>query len=257
MEVSLIQTAPKDTPELKITVEGRNLGAEIEAVLRALFEKMLGLRTDLSDFDRLARRDRNLKTLVAKFRGMKPPRYPTVFEALVNAVTCQQFTLTAGIQLLGRLVESRGLPFSRSGQIFRAFPRPEDIGGTDIEELRRIGYSRQKASYLIEAARMVIEEGLNLEDFGGLDDEKALETLKRLRGVGRWTAEYILLRGLGRVHVFPGDDVGVRNRLQKWLEITGPLDYEGVSRILAPWSPYGGLVYFLLLLNGLKEQGVF
>jgi DNA-3-methyladenine glycosylase II len=76
-----------------------------------------------------------------------------------------------------------------------------------------------------------------------------------LRGVGRWTAEYVLLRGLGRLHVFPGDDVGARNNLQAWLRLASPLDYDGVGRTLNRWRRYGGLIYFHLLLDRISEKG--
>ena len=79
--------------------------------------------------------------------------------------------------------------------------------------------------------------------------------LRGLRGVGRWTAEYVLLRGLGRTTIFPGDDVGARNNLQRWLQLAGPLDYEGVQRTLARWQRFGGLIYFHLLLDRLEEAG--
>jgi hypothetical protein len=73
--------------------------------------------------------------------------------------------------------------------------------------------------------------------------------------VGRWTAEYVLLRGLGRTNIFPGDDVGARNNLQRWLHLAGPLDYAGVRRTLARWQRFGGLIYFHLLLDRLEEAG--
>jgi DNA-3-methyladenine glycosylase II len=79
--------------------------------------------------------------------------------------------------------------------------------------------------------------------------------LVELRGVGRWSAEYVLLRGLGRTHVFPGDDVGARKNLQRWLRLTEPLDYQGVQRALSPWHRYAGLVYFHLLLDRLATAG--
>jgi DNA-3-methyladenine glycosylase II len=75
-----------------------------------------------------------------------------------------------------------------------------------------------------------------------------------LRGVGRWAAEYALLRGLGRLHVFPGDDIGARNNLQRWLGLLEPLDYDGVQRALAKWEPFQGLVYLHLLLRGLQLE---
>jgi hypothetical protein len=74
-------------------------------------------------------------------------------------------------------------------------------------------------------------------------------------GVGLWTAEYILLRGMGRIDVFPGDDIGARNNLARWLHLRKPLDYGRVMRIVDKWKPYGGLIYFHLLLDRLERAG--
>jgi DNA-3-methyladenine glycosylase II len=255
LEVAVVQTGSPEKPELKITATGTRLPAGLESSLTVTLERLLGLKTDLSGFYRLAVQDPRLKPLAFQFRGMKPPRYPAVFEALVNAITCQKFTLTAGIRLLGSLVTIRGKPYQNSSGTFHAFPRPQDLAFLEIEDLRKLGYSRQKARSLIDLAREVVDGGLDLEKLASLEDSKALERLIPLRGVGRWTAEYTLLRGLGRIHIFPGDDVGVRNRLQSWMRVTQPLDYEGVRRILNRWKPYGGLIYFHLLLKGLDEAG--
>jgi len=86
-----------------------------------------------------------------------------------------------------------------------------------------------------------------------LENREAVERLEQLRGVGRWTAEYVLLRGLGRTDVFPGDDVGARNNLGSWLDLRDPLDYNSVNQVLAKWRPYAGLLYFHLLLNKLSS----
>ncbi len=118
-----------------------------------------------------------------------------------------------------------------------------------------MGLSRQKARALIELSRAVAGGDFDPESIVELDDEAALSRLIELRGIGRWSAEYVLLRGLGRVHVFPGDDVGARNHLQDWLGLEEPLDYDGVHRVLGRWDRYGGLVYFHMLLAGLAEAG--
>ena len=81
--------------------------------------------------------------------------------------------------------------------------------------------------------------------------------LTQLRGVGRWIAEYAVLRGFGRLQVFPGDDVGAQKRLAHWLGRSRPLDYAGVARAVAPWQPYAGFVYFHLLLHGSSLAGAF
>lgn len=255
IEVTVSQTGPPARPKLDITVTGSRLASETESFLTATINRMLGLQIDLGKFYRFARKDPLLKGLTQKFQGVKPPRFPTVFEALVNGITCQKFTLTAGIRMLNRVVTTWGVPLSGSAISARAFPRPVDLAGLKMETLRKLGFSRQKAGALIDLARMVTDDRLNLESLESMDDEGALEKLQQLRGVGRWTAEYALLRGLGRWHIFPGDDVGVRNRLQRWLNLRKALDYEGVRRILRRWQPYGGLIYFHLLLTGLDEGG--
>jgi DNA-3-methyladenine glycosylase II len=210
---------------------------------------------DLAEFYRFAARDAKLGLLVRRFRGVKPPRFPTLFEALVNAISCQQITLTLGIRLLTRLTETYGLAIQEPQASTHAFPRPEDLAALQPQMLRGLGFSRQKAQALIELARAIAEERLNLGELASLDDAAAIARLCRLQGVGRWTAEYVLLRGLGRLHLFPGDDVGARNHLQRWLGLPGALDYEGVRHALNRWQPYAGHIYFHLLLDRLAGEG--
>jgi DNA-3-methyladenine glycosylase II len=78
----------------------------------------------------------------------------------------------------------------------------------------------------------------------------------RIRGVGRWTAEYVMLRGLGRINIFPGDDVGARNKLIEWLGAGEPT-YDSVGKMLARWHPYGGLIYLHLIVNAAAAGGQF
>ncbi|MBV9124615.1 MAG: DNA-3-methyladenine glycosylase 2 family protein, partial [Planctomycetes bacterium] len=254
-EVAVTQVQPPDKPRLQVRVAGAPLTARLQTALTVLLEKLLGLRTDLTAFYRFAARQSRLGPLAQRFRGMKPPRFPSLFETLINGIACQQVTLTLGIRLLNRLSEMYGLPPSAGEAPGQAFPRPEDLARATMETLRPLGFSRQKARAMIELASAVAEGHLDLNSLADLEDEEAIAALRRLRGVGRWTAEYVLLRGLGRSHIFPGDDVGGRNNLRRWLGLTENLDYDGVSRTLTRWKAYGGLIYFHLLLDRLAEAG--
>jgi len=213
--VAVHQTGTGDRPRLGVVVEGGEIGPETGPAVKSALERLLGVRVDLSEFDRFAARDERLGPLSRRFRGMKPPRFPTVFECVVNAVACQQVTLTLGIRLLGRLAETYGHCIHRDGVSVHAFPRPEELATAKPEAIRSLGFSFQKARALIELASAVAEGRLDLESLALDSDQTALERLCALRGVGRWTAEYVLLRGLGRVHIFPGDDVGGRNNLAR------------------------------------------
>ena len=255
VEVGVAQVGPPDTPQLRVAVQGQPLRAPVKAAVASALERLLGLRINLAAFYRFAARQEPLGQLAQRFRGMKPPRLASVFESLINAIACQQVTLTLGIRLLNGLAANYG-PVLHDGDVtVHAFPRPEDLAGLRPDELRRLGFSRQKGRAMIELARSITEGRVDLEGLAALPDEEAVERLRRLRGVGRWTAEYVLLRGLGRTHVFPGDDVGARANLERWLRLAEPLDYEGVRSTLAKWYPYGGLIYFHLLLDRLAEAG--
>jgi DNA-3-methyladenine glycosylase II len=253
-QIAVKQTGSTDKPKLFAVVTA-NSGAMARTKVSRLLTQMLGLQTDLAPFYALARHDRRLAPLVEEFRGLKPPRFPSVFEGLVNAVACQQLSLTVGIELLNRMARECGSTTASSDISQPAFPGPEDLVRLHAHTLRHLGFSYTKARSLLQLSRGILAGKINFGNLDRLDNRGAVEQLMELRGVGRWTAEYVLLRGLGRIEVFPGDDVGARNRLALWLGRKAPLDYEGVRSAVRRWQPYAGLVYFHLLLSGLTKSG--
>lgn len=255
VEVVVIQLGPLQAPTLRVAVYGNPLRSQVKAEVSSALRRLLGLNLDMEAFYRFAAGERPLGDIARRFRGMKPPRFASVFESVINAIACQQLTLTVGIRLLNRLAETCGVVVHDGNAAAHAFPRPEDLVRVSPTLLRELGFSQQKSRAMIELARSVTEGDLDLEGFDALPDDAALARLQNLRGLGRWSAEYVLLRGLGRLHVFPGDDVGARNYLQKWLHLLGPLDYDGVGRTLDRWKQYGGLIYLHLLLGRLAETG--
>ncbi|HEX7448670.1 MAG TPA: hypothetical protein VF306_14055 [Pirellulales bacterium] len=254
IELAVSQLRRGKTPRIEVAVHGARLTGKLQTAVTRAIERLLGLRVDLNDFYRFAAEEPKLGEVVERFRGVKPPRFPSVFEALVNAIACQQVTLTLGIQLLNKVAARYGPAVARGDAAAHGFPRPAELAGADAAVLRRFGFSGQKARAMIELARDVEAESIDLESLSDLDDAAAVERLLSVHGVGRWSAEYALLRGLGRTHIFPGDDVGARKRLQQRLKLRKSLDYQGVSRVLRAWRDFGGLIYFHMLLDGLAEK---
>jgi DNA-3-methyladenine glycosylase II len=255
VEVVVTQVGRPEVPRLRIAVEGQPPRSPVKTAVVSALGRVLGLHIDLTTFYQFASRQGQLGQLARRFRGMKPPRFASVFESLINAIACQQVTLTLGIRLLNRLAATYGPALPEGDKAAHGFPRPDDLAGLRPEELRRLGFSRQKGHAMIEVARSISEGRLDLDELVELSDPETVERLRSLPGVGRWSAEYILLRGLGRTNIFPGDDAGARNNLRRWLRLAGPLDYEGVLRTLARWQRFGGLIYFHLLLDRLEEAG--
>ncbi len=255
VEVEVRQQGSLDKPILHVTATSEAVGPRLKSGVTSDLERLLGLRIDLTRFYEFVKREKRLYELSQRFLGLKPPRFLSLFEALVNAFACQQLTLIVGILLLNRLSMKSGLPFKMEGSTLYSFPLPERVARLHPETFRKLGFSRQKGRALAELSKMVTQRSFDLERIETLDDQGALEKLYQLRGVGRWSAEYVLLRGMGRTSLFPGDDVGAQNKLRHLLHLRKRLDYEGVRRLLARWQPFGGLVYFHLLLDGLSQGG--
>jgi DNA-3-methyladenine glycosylase II len=231
------------------------MGRAVDADVPGTMERMFALQLDLSSFYQMAQADDLLRPLVERFRGVRPPRFPTVFDGLLNAVACQQLSLESALSMLNRLAAAYGATASVDGILLHAPPGPHELAGLAPEALRRLGFSHRKAATIISISRAVVSGRLDLEELASVSDDEVVARLTDLRGIGRWSAEYVLLRGLGRLHVFPGDDVGARKNLARWLGREGTLDYAGVAQAVARWHPYAGMVYFLLLLNGLSLAG--
>ncbi len=241
------QRGSAERPRLRVELSS---GASSSAV-RAQLELMLGLRIELANFYTISRHERRLGVLAERFRGVKPPRFPSVFEALLNGVACQQLSLHVGLVLLNRLAARFG---ARAGGQ-PAFPTPARLAEASADAIKALGFSGAKARAIVGLAR-AIEEGRFLPDrLDELSDESARDALLELPGVGRWTAEYVLLRGLRRLDVFPGDDVGARKSLARFFGRDEPFDYAGVRRAVEPWQPYAGFAYFHLLLERVRQAG--
>jgi DNA-3-methyladenine glycosylase II len=254
--LSVIQDETPEPPRLWVRLGTRASHRSFERRARRAVNRLLGLDIDLSAFAAMAASDPLLGPLAARMRGLKPPRFPTVFEALVNGIACQQLSLDLGIHLLNRLTAERGRPVSADREGMRAFPGPEDLASTEPHQIKRLGFSGAKALAIVDSARAIAAGDLDLEGLEQLEDAAAIERLTAMRGIGRWTAEYVLLRGLGRLHVFPGDDVGAHNKLRRLFDIDTALDYDAVRRLVGRWYPYAGVVYFHLLLDSLSGSDV-
>jgi DNA-3-methyladenine glycosylase II len=223
--------------------------------LLGALEKCLGLNKNLSAFYKFAQKDVILSDLASRFLGLKPPRFPTVFEGVVNGIACQQLSLDLGITLLNRLCINYGQEVRHLNYSARAFPCPEDLANLTPESFRALGYSRQKGRAIILLSKSIVSGDLDLEQLEETDNSQALARLCNLRGIGRWTGEYVLLRGLGRLDVFPADDIGGQRGLQQLLNINKPLDYVQTKNLVSCWYPYGGFIYFHLLMNRLVGEG--
>ena len=125
--------------------------------------------------------------------------------------------------------------------LYPAKPSPDQILATPHETLRSIGLSAAKANYVHNVAQFAIEFGMDQKVFRKMDNEEVIEYLTRIKGVGRWTAEMLLMFTLGREDIFAVDDLGIQQAMISIYKLDKSDKKklrEDMLRISAEWSPY-------------------
>src|SRR6185312_949725 len=163
-ELAVRQAGSSVTPTLHVTTTPPPRTLPEKRRVRSVVDRLLGLRIDLTDWYHMAAGDARLRPLADTFRGMKPPRFPTMFEAVINAFACQQLSLEVGLELLNRLATISSARLGRLGDDVRyAFPTPQDIARLPAAKYRAIGFSRQKVRALLDLVRPITRRDLELE----------------------------------------------------------------------------------------------
>lgn len=210
---------------------------------------MLGADDDLSKFYQSALKDKKFDPIIRDLYGLRPPKTPTVFEALIIAITEQQIALPVAISVRKRLVEKYGDSLTINGQKYYAFPTPETLAKAKPEEIRQLKFTSRKAEYIVGVAQKVVSGEINLESMRNWPIEKVLETLTKIRGIGPWTVEYMMCRGMGRYEALPASDIGLRASLTKYLDRRERVTEEEVRKFLKPFGQHQGYAAFYLIYN--------
>jgi DNA-3-methyladenine glycosylase II len=225
------------------------VASEPEETLR----KVLGLDVDPKPLQRLAEAERRLRPTAIALRGMRPPRFASLFESFASVVPFQQLSLESGVAIVGRLVERFGEHLDEGGRRFWAFPEAPSIAEAPLQALRKCGLSSRKAESLRAIARAIASEELTETAISGMSTKDALGTLVELPGIGPWSASLVLLRGLGRLDVFPPGDVGAERGLRQLMKLRSG---SRIDRIVERFGTYRGYLYFLALGDSLLRKGL-
>lgn len=239
-----IVSATQMTP----TQAGRS-AVSIESTLR----RVLGLDVDPEPLQRVTEAEPAFRLAAPALRGMRPPRFAGLFEAFGNVIPFQQVSLDAGVAIVGRLVERLGLSLEHDGRRFYAFPSAAAFADAPIETLREAGLSARKAEALRGLARSIVSGELREETLAQMSTPDALEALTALPGIGPWSASLVLLRGFGRIDVFPPGDVGAARGLRDAMKLGSDHPLEG---IVERFGQYRGYLYFCVLGGKLLAKGL-
>ena len=245
-------TGTVGSPELTLELQGENLTDAHGEQAAAQIRWMLGTEQDLAPFYTLAQSDPALTDLALQFRGLHLPRTATLFESLVLAILGQQISAAVARTMRMLLIERFGARAEFDGVTYYAFPTPESILASSPAELRTLKLTQRKAEYIHGIAANALEPGW--ADLPYLPDEEIVRRLIALRGVGHWTAQWALVRGLARPDALPLGDLALRRGVSRLWRDGQPVtdaQVETDAQQWRPWRSYATAYLFAAMRTGM------
>ena len=245
---------PKLNIELKsnipITLQVKR---EAEEAVKFIFN----LDFDLCSFYSDVKNDCTMTQIAQQLYGLKNPTTPTVFEALVDSIVEQQISIKVAHALEERLVKKFGETVTLNGETYFAYPTPQNIASVSIEEIQNCGLSQRKAQYIQGTAQLIVDGKLDLEHLKkDKTPEEIISELDEIRGIGVWTAELTMLRGMQKLDALPADDLGVRRVISRYFCGGKPIKSAEAREIAKSWGRWKGLAAFYLIIAEVKDVKV-
>jgi DNA-3-methyladenine glycosylase II len=245
---------PKLSVELKSNVEiNRQDIKKAEDTIKFLFS----LDFDLKPFYEKVKEDKIMVFLTSNLRGLKSPTTPTVFEALVDSIVEQQISLKVANGIENKITRRFGDTLSLEGDTYYAYPTPQRLASAKTEELRQCGLSLRKGEYIKEAATLITQGKLNLEKISNYEStEHIIRELDEIRGIGVWTAELTMLRGMQRLEALPADDLGLRRVISRYYFSGEKISSVEARQTAEAWGEWKGLAAYYLVVADMRDMDV-
>ena len=243
--------APDDLAADSLTAD------DVRRAVRQL-EWLLGCDQDLRPFYDAAADDAVLGEVIRQFYGYRSTRTASVFEGLAQAIMGQQIAASVARVVRSLLVQRYGVRAQVDGQEWYAFPRAGTLAAAEVSDLRQLKLSGRKSEYIRGIAQAAVAAPEGLEELHRLPDDEVVKALTELRGVGHWTAQWALVRALGRTDGFPVGDLALRRTVsQLYFEGAGITDAELLrfSERWSPWRSYATAYLFAALRAGRVAGG--
>ncbi|SDW90408.1 DNA-3-methyladenine glycosylase [Paenibacillus sp. PDC88] len=222
------------------------LRAEECQAAAAYITEWLDLDRDLTPVETLVASDPILSKFSESLRGLRIVGVPDLFEALCWAVLGQQINLTFAYTLKRRLTETYGEQHPFGERTYYLFPTPQSVLTASVQELKELQITTKKCEYILDLARRIDSGELQKGDLLASGFQEAEQTLISIRGIGRWTAHYVLMRCLRDPAAFPIGDAGLHAALKRQLGLSMKPAPDQIRELFKPWAGYEAYAVFYL-----------
>ena len=250
---SVTNAGTVDAPELAVELQSDRLDPEnIKAATRQV-AWLLGVGQDLAPFYAIGDQDPAMSAIIQRYHGLHLPHTASVYEALVLAILGQQIATNVARIIRTLLIETHGPQQKFDADTYYAFPRPESLAALSVEQLRAMRLSWRKAEYVkgISEAALDFYPG-GMEALHGMSDDEVIRKVVALRGVGPWTAQWVLIRALGRPDALPSGDLSLRRVVSRVYFEGSEINDSQLEEFAQRWSPWRtyATVYLFTAMRG-------
>ena len=239
---------------IRVNCLNKKLNSHEEKEVIAYMNEWWNLNKDLKPLYRFCGKDSMLKKLSKDHFGLRMIGFPDLFECLIWAIIGQQINLNFAYIIKQRFVEKYGTIFEQNGHQYFHFPDAKSVSEISIEALKELKFSRQKANYTLNVANAILKDNLNKKELKLMGYEAAKTSLKKIKGVGDWTADYALMKCIGYPNAIPIGDVGLQNALKAQLKMDTKPTKEALIKFAKQWGNHSGYICFYLWSSLLKEN---
>ena len=244
-----------ETPELAVEFQGPELTDADVAAATNLVCWLLGTQQDLAPFYAMASQDPALEAIAQRYLGLHLPHTASVYEALILAVLGQQIATNVARIIRTLLIETHGPRQLFGSETYYAFPRPETLSSLEVEELRQLKLSQRKAEYVKGISLAALDfSPTGMESLHQASDSEVVEKLVAIRGVGNWTAQWVLIRALSRPNALPLGDLALRRVVSRVYFGGEEINDQQLEEFAHRWSPhraYATVYLFTAMRSGM------
>ena len=223
-----------------------NPSREVSKSVTDFVDEWFDLSRDLQPFYDLAYRDEILKKVVLAYKGLRIIAVEELFEALSWSIMGQQISLHVAYGLKQKLVTTYGESIVHDNIEYWLFPTAQQIASLTVEDFRKLSFTQRKAEYIIGVAELIATGQLNKEQLLMMSLEEMETRLTAIRGIGKWSANYVIMRCLRHPDAFPLADVGLHNALKKVLNRTEKPSLAEIEDWAKNWSGWRAYATFYL-----------
>jgi DNA-3-methyladenine glycosylase II len=244
--VSLRSVGSVDEPKIEVN-HFQALDEREKQELKAKLDDVFSFSQDLSELYGFMDKDDVLRSLKQRFYGLKAGSIGTsVFEHIVKSIIQQQISILVAFTITHKMVTRFSEQTEAQNNVFYDFPMPKKFVALSVENIRQCGVSYRKAETIKTIAQKTVDNEFDPEGLKLMPNEQVIETLKKFRGVGTWTAEMVLSAGMKRNATVPAGDLGVRRTFSEFYSDGHLLSEAEVRKIAEDWRDFTkDIVYYI------------